>query len=230
MANTFFCTLRWTSAPVCQRIKSSQLRGATLWKNICFRESFQDQRGNKARRTELGRKLEISGYTDMEKPRHSLSLNGTDCSKPLPERLRAWVTAFKEKNTAAWAALDAEVRAELKALNKKQLSENGDQFLRENAEDWLFKLGVLQLMKPGERTGPQVRVGNSSEATRQAANVHESQVLLPGDIPLSSICLQLRSGCVVPHEFFSARIHLWFLGKIQRTLTAVQVFCFWHSR
>ncbi len=108
----------------------------------------QEVQESKARKTESGRKLTLAGYMSRDGPKRKLSLNGLQCADPMPSRLRIWTHLFKTKNQQLLVKLDNYIRAELESAPPKLCAK----FMKQDAADWAFQLGNLELTLPGERT------------------------------------------------------------------------------
>ncbi len=174
---------------------------------VALQADFDEEKQAKDRVIEAGVKVEIAGYMRWPKPKNATknrsSLNGLSCAKPMFERMRQWMHSFRIINARALEALDVSVRAGLQNLVDDGciLSESGIQFLEEPASTWLFELGSLQLMKPGDRVDPvhfdggasvllmAITLAGSREMRCRTTDSAEVPVQCgPGDIYIAAVC------------------------------------------
>ena len=75
--------------------------------------------------------------------------------------MQGWAGAFKAKNAKAFEALRTDLRKELRRLQgqKVELGRNGLDFMDGDPSGQAFALGVVQLMRPGDRIDPPILTG-----------------------------------------------------------------------
>jgi hypothetical protein len=76
--------------------------------------------------------------------------NGLNATQPMPERVTAFTRAFKKLNAKALDDLHERLRQAL--ANHDKLKADGKKLRDVHPREWLFSFGMLQVMKPGERT------------------------------------------------------------------------------
>jgi hypothetical protein len=170
---------------------------------VALQADFDKEKQAKDRVIEAGVKVEIAGYMSWPNSKKASSLNGLSCANPMFERMRQWMHTFRIINARAFEALDVSVRAGLQNLVDDGciLSKSGIQFLEEPASIWLFGLGSLQLMKPGERVDPvhfdggasvllmAITLAGSREVRCRTTDSAEVLVQCgPGDIYIAALC------------------------------------------
>jgi hypothetical protein len=170
---------------------------------VALQADFDKEKQVKDRVIEAGVKVEIAGYMSWPNSGKASSLNGLSCAKPMFERMRQWMHTFRIINARALEALDVSVRAGLQNLVDDGciLSKSGIQFLEEPASTWLFELGTVQLMKPGERVDPvhfdggasvllmAITLAGSREVRCRTTDSAEVPVQCgPGDIYIAALC------------------------------------------
>jgi hypothetical protein len=170
---------------------------------VALQADFDKEKQLKDRAIEAGVKVEIAGYMSWPNCKKVYFLNGLSCAKPMFERMRQWMHTFRIINARALEALDVSARAGLQNLVDEgcKLSKNGIQFLNEPASSWLFDLGSVQLMKPGERVDPvhfdggasvllmAITLAGSRELRCRTTDSKEVPVQCgPGDIYIAALC------------------------------------------
>ncbi len=124
---------------------------------------FNASKPPKSQRLESGMKVEVAGHT-LPGPRkkQKLMLNGLQAKTPLPDRLRAWINAFKRVNHVSVQFLQSLLVEELRSLPAKVLGKNGSALKSGDAGQWLGVLGARQFMKPSKRKDPRHFDGGAS--------------------------------------------------------------------
>jgi len=116
------------------------------------------KRNGRDRLAEGAVKLEIA----LQGQRSS-SINGLEGALVAP-RMQGWAGAFKAKNAKAFEALQKDLRKELRCLQaqKVELGRNGLDLMDGDPSGWAFDLGMVQLMRPGDRIDPPHFDGGAS--------------------------------------------------------------------
>ena len=125
---------------------------------------------------QTGRKGEIFGHTfGHHDLRRATKLNGEICNRPMPERVRVWIAAWKKVNNSNIVALDSVIKEQLAGLTPTQLGDNGLDLQSDSAFNWIGRLGSVQVLPRGYSGGQACypggyalfQIGLTLDGTRQ---------------------------------------------------------------
>jgi hypothetical protein len=100
-----------------------------------------EKRNNEAR-------VQVMGHTVDRPPG---KCNGLDASQPMPQRLVAFVRAFRKINEGTLSELHQRLQTALAKYSDEELKADGMKLRDVHPADWIFNYGMIQVMKPGRR-------------------------------------------------------------------------------
>jgi hypothetical protein len=206
--------------------------------------SFKSKSGQKDRKVELGRKMELMGHFMSNKRESKRSLFGLSCAAPFPDRFRAFRKAFMAVNAEALTSMKLRIDIGLADFSDEELSKNGKALCEENLQDIMCCHGTLQMMAGGAeaRTDPKHFDGGPS-FWHGALTLHGSRTLhfemkngtsakleiSAGHFYFGTLCSALH---FVSHEPENDHEQLWNsagLGKV-RVVLLMRSLAFRHCR